>query len=326
MSILLAMRQFPKQFSYELLISNRRRLKRVSRFIVAGMGGSALAGDFAAAYLPKISIVRHRDYGLPDLDKAILKKNLVIASSYSGNTEETLSAFEAARKRKIPLAAITVGGKLLVLSKKYRLPYIQLPDLGLEPRAALGLSFKALMRFMGTSKTIREIEGLATILKPQNLKGPVRFLVKKLKNRIPLIYSSRRNEALAYFFKITLNETAKIPAFSNVFPELNHNEMVAFEKHELTESLARRFSTLIIADPQDRPRIQKRMKIFKNLYTQLGWPVETVLLQGKTRLLKMFNLALLAEWSAYFLSLEYRVPAEGVALVEQFKRLMARRI
>ena len=151
---------FPKQFLFEPKIENQGKLKlaKFKKFIVCGMGGSHLSGD---------------------LGRREKKNTLVIASSYSGNTEETIDAFRTAVRNKISVAAISTGGKLLELAQKYRIPYIKLPDTGIQPRMATGLGFRAFLKVLGEKKALIESAKLAYSLKPLKLENQGRNLAKK---------------------------------------------------------------------------------------------------------------------------------------------------
>ena len=113
-----AILNFHKQFLYEPKLENKSKFKKYTSFIVLGMGGSHLAADIVHSYNPNIQLLIHSDYGLPGCDVKTLKNSLVIASSYSGNTEEVIEGLETARKKKLAIAVIAVGGKLLELAKK----------------------------------------------------------------------------------------------------------------------------------------------------------------------------------------------------------------
>ena len=166
------------------------------------MGGSHLAADLLKILKPELDLSIHKDYGLPKVKEG----ELVVLSSYSGNTEEVLDAYEEAAG--LNRAVITVGGKLLEKAKQDGVKYVQLPDLGLQPRDAWHLNLQALYELLGEKLELPEIK-------------PVEPL--EIKERIPLIYTSNQYQALGYIWKINFNETCKIPAFDNVIPESDHN-------------------------------------------------------------------------------------------------------
>jgi len=314
-----SIKNFHKQFSYTPVIEQAKRLKKFNHYYVIGMGGSHLAADLALIWNPKLPLTIVSDYGLPP---EATKKDLVIASSYSGNTEETIDGLKIALKKKLPVVVIAVGGKLIALAKKHNLPYIQLPNTGIQPRCALGFSLRALLKIVGDERGLRESARLAKTLKPDDFEKAGQTLAIKLANKIPVIYSSRSNFAIAYNWKIKLNETGKIPAFYNVLPELNHNEMNGFDVQPSTKSLCNKFHFVFLKDKNDHSRVQKRMTILERLYRKRGLPVEILELQGKTEFEKMFFSLVLADWTAVYIAKHYKLESEQVPMVEEFKRLM----
>ncbi len=317
-----AIKTFNKQFEYQPTIENAGKLVRKNRIIVAGMGGSELAAMLMKLNYPEIDFILHRNYGLPRMGDEKLKDSLVLAVSYSGNTEETIDAFNAALQKGIPVAVIATGGKLLELAQQNSLPYVQMPSTGIQPRMALGLSTMALLKMAGQEKTIEELRKLASSLNPTDFEEEGKKLAQALKDRVPLIYVSKRNEAVGYVWKIKLNETGKIPAFYNVFPELNHNEMTSFDVQESTRHLSKNFSCILIRDSEDHPRIQRRMETLEQLYATRGIPVHRVDLEGTSRLFRIFASLILADWTSFYTADLYHVEAEQVPMVEEFKRLI----
>lgn len=316
-----AIRDFPKQFAFGPVIVNAKKLKKTyRRFIVIGMGGSHLAADLAIMAKPELPLTIWSDYGLPPED---LRGALIIASSYSGNTEETIDGLRLALKKKQPSACIAVGGKLLTIAKKNNLPYIQLPDTGIQPRSALGFSLRALLAILGDAKGLSEIKKLATVLKPETLAGRGKTLAKMLADHVPIIYASRANLGIAYNWKIKFNETGKIPAFYNVLPELNHNEMTGFDVVPRSSHLSEKFSFIFLRDRSDHPRVQKRMTILEGLYRDRGLPVVAIDLIGKNRFEKIFISLLIADWAAVATAELYGLESEQVPMVEEFKKMIA---
>src|SRR3989338_5400904 len=311
-----AIMNFNLQFGYRLVVENKNRLKKYRKFIVAGMGGSHLSGDLIRAVYPDIDITIHSDYGLPYVSKTDVKHTLVIASSYSGNTEETIDAFRTAIKRKIPLAAMTTGGILLNHAKKQNIPYVELPETGIQPRMSLGFGVLALLSLVGRGESIGELSLLVDRLRPRDFEKKGKSLAKKLYGRTPIIYSSLRNYAIAYNWKIKFNETGKVPAFYNILPELNHNEMTGFDVKAGTRGLSKKNYFIFLRDAEDHPRILKRMSILKKLYNDRGLIVETIDIKGSTRFHKIFSSLVLADWTAYYTALGYSVDSEQVPMVE----------
>lgn len=319
-----AIRDFASQFSYQPEIQYGALKRKFTKVIVAGMGGSHLAADLLKSYNPELPLTVHRDYGLPFIAPSEKKTTLFIASSYSGNTEETIDALQAAHAQGIACAALSVGGKLEELAKQFKIPFVKLPDAGIQPRSALGLSLKGLLKLMWLDDILADMSELSRTLYPQKLEQEGGEITKKLKGCIPVVYVSTRNEAIAYNWKIKLNETGKIPAFYNVIPELNHNEMTGFDVIPKTKKLSQQFCFVFLQDAKDHPRNQKRMKVLEKLYRERGLQTLTIPLKGKDRWSLMFSSLLLADWIAYYTAIGYGAEPEQVPMVESFKKLMAR--
>ena len=286
------------------------------------MGGSNLASGILKKALTHRLIIEHRDYGLPNFPEALLQQCLVIVSSYSGNTEEALDAFDSALELGLPLAAVSVGGRLIEKAKTQGVPYVQIPDTGLQPRSALGFSLLALLKLLGEEAVLRETEGLQYQLKPQDWEASAKDLALKIKDKVPIIYASLSNLAIAHIWKVTFNETGKIPAFYNVFPELNHNEMASFGATPQSQPLAEKFHFIFLKDEDDDPRIAKRLDKCQKIYGDRGLPVTVLNLEGQSLLDKIFNSAILSAWTAYYTAELYGADPETMPLVEEFKKLI----
>ena len=313
---------FHTQFSYEPQIENSQNFVALKKFIVLGMGGSHWAADLLKTCNPALNITIHNNYGLPALSQDILKSSLIIASSYSGNTEETIDGFRTAIEKRLPLIAIATGGMVLDIAKNQSIPYIQMPSLGIQPRSALGFSMRSLLKAMSEEDALVESSGLARSLEPSRFESRGKEIAENLKGSVPVIYASSRNAALAYVWKIKFNETGKIPAFANIFPELNHNEMTGFDVKESTKGLSKSFSFLLLKDADDHPQIRKRMEILEKLYRDRNLTVAAINLAGDTCWDKVFSSVILADWAAYYTAGVYGVEPEQVPMVDEFKRLV----
>jgi glucose/mannose-6-phosphate isomerase len=316
-------KNFSQQFLYEPEIENKGNLAKKTSFIVAGMGGSALAAKLLKVWKPDLDIINHTDYGLPKIAEVELAKKLVILSSYSGNTEETLDAFNEAKAKNLDMAVIATGGKLLSLAIENKVPYVKLPDTGIQPRMSLGLMTKALLKLIREEDELINISKLAKTLNDTDYEKNGKALAEKLKNFIPVIYSSNNDLPIAYNWKIKFNETGKIPAFYNVFSELNHNEMTGFDVKETTKELCNKFYFIILKDGEDNPKILKRMEVLQKLYQDRNLKVETLNLNKEKDIWhKIFSSLLLADWTAYYTAKGYGLDPEQVPMVEEFKKLI----
>jgi len=216
-----------RQLNADLEFFNQLNISRrpFDKIILCGMGGSALMGDLFSFfkdnhYVPlmiRLPIVIHRSYELPD---DISHNSLVICVSYSGNTEETISAYEAATKNNLEVAGIASGGKLAELLQKNRNPWIRLTSDCLQPRLSLGYQLVAMIKiFMGygflSPFALNEVSELAQKIKTGQIENEAKLYCNRLNHKIPIIYSSDKNQAIARIWKIKFNENTKIPAFFN---------------------------------------------------------------------------------------------------------------
>lgn len=320
MSMYTAIKDTAQQFAFEPKIVNADKLFQASKYVLVGMGGSHLAANLLEIIKPEIDIIIHSNYGLPIISD--LKERLIILSSYSGNTEEVLNAYQKAGSLGLNRAVISIGGTLLDHAKRDGVPYIQMSDFGLQPRLALPLNLISLLKLMNEEKLIAQAGELQNEFLPEKFEQEGKALASILHDYVPIIYASERNQPLAYNWKIKFNETGKIPAFYNVFPELNHNEMTGFDVKDSTKKLSENFYFLFLSDAEDLPKIQKRMKITARLYEDRHLPVYEIKLSGKNIFYKIFNSLVLADWTAYFTAEGYGLESEQVPMVEEFKKLI----
>ncbi len=215
-----------------------------------------------------------------------------------------------------------MGGELLSLAKENNIPFIELPNTGIQPRSALGFSIKAFLKFMGEEDGLVEISKLATVLNPIDFEKEGQTLAKKLKNSIPVVYASSRNLSLACIWKIKLNETGKIPAFYNVFPELNHNEMTGFDVVDSTRDLSNKFYFILLKDTEGDIRILKRMETLEKLYKDRNLKVESIELKSGDIWYKIFSSLVFGDWVSYYIAMEYGLDPDQVPMVEEFKKLI----
>jgi glucose/mannose-6-phosphate isomerase len=316
---------FPQQFEQGLKLAREIKIEgEFENVVVSGMGASAWPAEILATWLNlPIPLYINRIYTLPD---QATKKSLAIFVSYSGNTEECLTAYQEAIKKGFSMAAITSGGQLKELCQKNDTPLVKIPT-GLVPRMATGYIFTALYSILANSGLIEnkssEILDMAKNLKPAEQEKIGQDLAKKLKGKIPLIYTSDALKVLGYIWKIKFNENSKSPAFANYFSELNHNELegLAHEK-ECDFHKQSIFHCLILKDTDDHPKIQKRMDLTAKILNETGLPTEIINLTGQTQLEKIFSSILLVDWASYYLAQEYDADPLATETIEEFKEKM----
>lgn len=315
-------KQFTKQLTWGPILGNASfsvSEKKFDHIILGGMGGSHLSAGLLKIIKPGIDIYVHRSYGLPPFSDDFLKKSFVIASSYSGNTEETLSFYEEAQKNGLDVGVITSGGKLFDLAQKNGSQYVLLPP-DIQPRDALGYFLKALVLFVNNKLIDVSIETILSDNQTLFSTDDVSNMVKNLSGKTPLIYSSLKNLPLAYIWKIKMNETAKTPAFCNVFPELNHNEMEGFDENSAIKNLAESFSCIFLEDESDHPRIIKRMEVMREILQKKNISVSKVNLNSESSWHTIAHAIELAHAVSQTLASEYGVDPDEVNLIEEFKK------
>ncbi len=330
---------FPEQMARALNIGKSwkidpKQFLDVKNIVLIGMGGSAIGGDLARSFLnSKLEIPFHvcRHYQLPEF---VDDETLVIASSYSGNTEETLSALDNALARKAMIAAITTGGMMAEVCKLNDIPMATLPS-GMQPRAALGFSFVPILMFLEKIKLIPSManEITATIEKLKIYRqeyiedGPVKNndakkLAEKLVGKTVIVYSGPTlTDAVAVRWKGQICENAKTLAFANHFAEFNHNELVGWS--DLTRKYADRLAVLILRDKDDHPQIKKRMDIIKPLIEDTGTEVIEVESKGVNELERMFSLIQIGDFVSYYLAILNNQDPTPVVTIEMLKAALA---
>lgn len=305
--------KFPDQIKDAVSLADRIRIKgRVDNIVVCGMGGSAIPGDLLRDYLRdeiNVPVIVNKNYGLP---KFVDQKSLIFVVSYSGNTEETLSAYREAKKRKAKIVCITSGGELGALCKES----ILIPE-DMPPRLALAYLFFPILGVLQNSRLIkrqdRAIDETINLLRNFDGKGAQKLSVKLYK-RIPVVYASEKYGAVAYRWQTQFNEDAKILAHHNVFSEMNHNEIEAYSK--LVEDNA---AVIMIRDKKDLPQIKKRMNITSGIIKKQVY-LYNIELKGKSLLAKTFYAIHFGDYLSYYLALLNNVDPIRTDKIEDLKK------
>jgi len=306
---------------------------RVDRVIILGMGGSAIGGDLASALAVQegaMSVLVHRDYHLPTL---VDDKTLVIASSYSGNTEETLSAFAEALKSASRKLAITTGGRLKVLAEESGIPLFSF-DYVAEPRSAFGYSFFSILGILqklgilsvkanDIEQAIRTAEELWSKLdRDIPLEAnPAKQLATRLLGRLAVVYGAGVLSKVALRWKTQFNENSKAWAFSECFPELDHNAVVGYA---FPSWLAERVFVVLLHSPSLHPRTQARYQVTAEVLTNAGVEYEVVEAHGEDPLSQVMSAVLLGDYVSYYLAILNQVDPSPVAAIEYLKQRLGR--
>ena len=295
--------------------------------IVSGMGGSAIAGDLIRSHLInhiRIPFQVQRHYRLPGF---VGKRTLVVCSSYSGNTEETLSAYDDALARGAKVMVITAGGKLAAKAREDAIPLVEIPG-GLPPRAALGYSLASLLGIISRlglcDPKSSEISGAAAALRktlsdyaPSNSNNDALSRARDLHGTIPVIYAGYDHlDGVARRFQGQLCENAKNLAFVNLFPEFNHNEIVGWS---LPERLMENLSAVILGGPGDHPRIAARMEIVSAYLKSRNCKVIRIDRQFEDGLMSILLWVQYVDFVSYYLALLNGVDPTPVEPIEYLK-------
>ncbi|MFH2027954.1 MAG: bifunctional phosphoglucose/phosphomannose isomerase [Nanoarchaeota archaeon] len=305
---------FPAQCRNALTLSKGIVVsKDIGNVVVTGMGGSAIGGDLLKSYLAKtdLPVFVNRDYNIPNF---VNENTLVFAVSYSGNTEETLSAVQQAKEKNAKIIGITSGGRL----EKEVQTKIKVPT-GFQPRAAICYLFFPMLGVLYNSGMIdvKNTDLNAMLKRLANFsyyREQGSKLAKVINGKTPIIYSSELLAPVAYRFKTQINENAKYPAFTGVFSEMNHNEINAFESMDRNK-----FVVLLLRDQQDHPRIKKRMDVCRDIISNRV-NVEDVVVEGDSLLERMFSTIHLGDIASYELALLNRVDPSPVDVIEGLKK------
>jgi glucose/mannose-6-phosphate isomerase len=302
--------------------------------VVLGMGGSAIGGELLHDWLRdtlSIPIEVCRDYTLP---KYVKEDTLVFANSYSGNTEETLTAFLTAIRRRCTVIAITSGGQLHSFCKRLKVSHTRIPG-GMQPRVAIPYLFfplAVLLERMGVISNISDeleetIQVLERVVKANALNIPTKNnwakqLAIELVDTIPVIYGFRQYNSIAQRLKAQFNENSKVPSKFEVFPELNHNETVGYEA---PESLTKKLSIILIRDALEPPEIRSRIETTANLVFNKASKIIEIMSDGKGKLAKMFSVMCIGDFASVYLAILQNKDPTPVKIIDMVKGELAKK-
>ncbi len=330
-----AIYDFPDHIEDAMKIGSAINLKNdyagLKNIIVSGMGGSAIGGDVAGMLIGNeltLPLKVVRGYQLPNWAGP---DTLVIASSYSGNTEETLSAYEDAKSKGARICGITTGGKIgqqLVSDGFDKVSIVP----GLQPRAALAYSFVTLLFLLKEIGVIRdtianELIGTVSQLKlkrdqySREQDNPTLELAHRIAPRLPIIYGETEATAVvARRWCGQLSENSKMLAYYNELPEFNHNEIVGWQNNR---ELLKQFTVIWLKDENDNPRVQLRQGITVELIEEYC-PQEIISVSGDSRFVRLLHLIHFGDWVSYWCALEHETDPTPVEKIMELKDRLAR--
>ena len=328
-------KDLPKQVRDAWAIASRATIPPayadVRAIVLTGMGGSAIGGDLAAALLAdelKIPMTIHRDYGLPAF---VGRDSLVITSSYSGNTEETLSAFEEARKRGAKIITLTTGGKIAELARASSYPIVSF-SYKAQPRAALGYSLALVLGVLSKLGFVRDLSddieaSLSDVAKLEERvhegarTNDAKKMAIELFGRIPFAYGAGVMGVMARRVKGQWNENAKNWSAFDVMSELNHNAVVGFEH----PSIAREALTvLLLRSDRDNPRHKLRFEVTRELLDRAGIPHKTLKFAGRNMLSEVLQMGYFTDYVSFYVALLNGADPSPVKSIDYLKDRLAK--
>lgn len=304
----------------------------IGSVVVTGMGGSALAALIVKVLLKNELSVPFDIIRGYDLPAYVNERTLVIASSYSGNTEETLSAFEQAEMKGAQIGILASGGKLMNKAKESDIAHVSLPA-GAQPRMATIYNLRglfALLENFGVTghKWLDELSNLSEWLQEETAKwlpdvstdqNYAKQLALEGIGKSPIFYGSPLTAPLAYKWKISWNETAKNIAFWNEFPEFNHNEFMGWVSHPIEKP----FAVFDLASSFDSARVAQRFELTDRILSGKRPHAHTIELKGETPLAQLLWGAILADFTSAYAAVLNNVDPTPVVLIERLKKELA---
>lgn len=304
----------------------------INKVVVTGMGGSALAALLIKSWQEsKLNITFEivRDYKLPNY---VDDKTLVIASSYSGNTEETLSCLDEALKKGANIGCVSSGGKLVEIAKNNELPYVVLPS-GIQPRMGVIANLRAILAVLVSYDVVSqsdfdEVKNLGPWLNIESKKwgrdvltneNQAKQLALLSAGKTAIFYSSTTMGGVAYKWKISWNENAKNVAFWNVLPEFNHNEFMGWTSHPVEKP----YVVFDLRSSFDHPKITKRFEISDRLLSGKRPKANVIELQGESVIAQMLWASIFADFVSIYLAILNGVDPSKVELIEKLKQELA---
>jgi glucose/mannose-6-phosphate isomerase len=334
-----AILSLPEQCQRAREIAQRADLKSIEGrsfgcAVIAGMGGSAIGGDLLRSIYQAdltIPVEVSRDYHLPGYVQG--ERSLVIAASYSGNTEETLAAYDAARKAGATLLVVTTGGELAARASRDGVATIVIPG-GLQPRAALGYSFvplvvSAVRLGLIPAPLLGELDDMVAVLiavrnrcapDVAQSENPAKRLAAQWYDKIPVIYGSQSERGVvAYRWKTQINENAKALAVANVLPELDHNESVGWSGAEGRTKVDRDLSVVFLRDDREPSHIRLRAELTKQIVEKQAASVSEVWAEGENTLARAMSLVYVGDFASCYLAYAYREDPTPVKIIDWLK-------
>ncbi|MGB5288594.1 MAG: bifunctional phosphoglucose/phosphomannose isomerase [Ignavibacteriaceae bacterium] len=295
-----------------------------SSVVYCGLGGSAISGDLLQDYLSnelKLPFKVVRGYNLPAFTN---KDTLIIISSYSGYTEETISCFQQAIKINCSIIVITSGGKIGEEADKNKIPVIKIES-GFQPRYALGLSFFSLLKLMQELGFVNEENTVKKIIDLWQKRGEELSthknhaiqIAEQIIGFIPVIYSAEFLSSTGYRFKCQVNENSKLHAFHHNIPEMNHNEIIGWESYREKQFQVK---VIYLLDNEYHPQNRKRFDILKEMLSEQKLEVLALASNQDNRKVRIMDLIFLCDWISFYTSVLRGFDPSEIDFIHQMKK------
>lgn len=318
---------FTTQLKEALEIANKAVLTKkdhVQNIVVTGLGGSGIGGTILSEIIQDecpVPLTVNKDYFLPQF---VNEHSLVIISSYSGNTEETISAMLQAIDKKAQIACVTSGGKIQEIAKEHGFDTIVIPG-GHPPRSCIGYSLVQLIKiiqFNGLVKTdlLKQVEQAIELLDKGKsaIKEEATSVAKTLFGKLPVLYSLGSCEGTVVRFRQQINENSKMLCWHHTLPEMNHNELVGWT--EKNASLA----VVTFRTSFDYERTIKRYEICKSIFEKYSSSVTDIVAKGNSKLEQFFYLINIGDWISCYIADLKQIDAVEVNVITKLKNELAK--
>lgn len=319
---------FPIQLHEALIIGQNYKFHAAkgdfSNVVLTGLGGSGIGGSIVQNFVfdkLKVPFIVNKDYFLPAF---ISSKSLVIVSSYSGNTEETVAALNHAIKAKATVVCITSGGKVAEIAKKKKVDCILVPA-GMPPRACLGYSIVQVLYTLQHFGLIKynfekDVNASIKMLKKEtnDMQKKAKAIAQKLNGKLPIIYAASDFEGVAVRVRQQLNENSKMLCWHHAIPEMNHNELVGWRDKDPNKVV------LLLRNDDDYERVKLRMEINKKIFKKYTPNLIELYSKGGSYWEKVFYFIHLTDWVSVILADLHHVDATEVKVIDFLKGQLAK--
>lgn len=310
------------QYYFDVKIPDLTPVNGIRKIVVCAMGGSAFPVDMVADHIKESYkrdlVFLNKDYSLPFW---VNEETLVVVCSFSGSTEETVSCMNEALTRKLPLLGISMGGEISRICSEQKIPYIALPKVEVQ-RFGSGYIISSLMRVVVELKLLprqdEEFQNIKVLLEPTRISAmkAAEDLSKTLPNRLISIYTDNQHLAAGNAARISINETAKVVGYNNVYSESNHNELASFSNSPYSHTM------LLLTYPSQRPRIRQRFDLLKTLLPDKDIAYEKINCNFDQILYRNAYYTMFFTYLGYYLALEMDHDPVGTPTQDEIKKLL----